>query len=86
MFQGKKQFKLLLSIVLSILISAMYVGPVFAATPQNTLNASATLAYNLQRTQSQLRCSKSLHRINLCLCNSAVWGYLLSFKITYKRK
>jgi hypothetical protein len=48
MFQGKKQFKLLLSIVLSILISAMYVGPVFAATPQNTLNASATLAYNLK--------------------------------------
>lgn len=48
MIQGKNRLKLLLSIVLSILISAMYVGPVFAATPQNTLNASATLAYNLK--------------------------------------
>ncbi|CAN7659735.1 hypothetical protein [Paenibacillus sp. LjRoot56] len=48
MIQGKNRLKLLLSIVLSLLISAMYVGPVFAATPQNTLNASATLAYNLK--------------------------------------
>ncbi|KRE99445.1 hypothetical protein ASG89_28210 [Paenibacillus sp. Soil766] len=48
MFQINIRLRLLLSVVLSILISAMYVGPVFAATPQNTLNASATLAYNLK--------------------------------------
>ncbi|CAH1227911.1 hypothetical protein PAECIP111891_06203 [Paenibacillus allorhizoplanae] len=48
MIQGKNRLKLLLSIFLSFLISAMYVGPVFAATPQNTLNASAALAYNLK--------------------------------------
>ncbi|NOU74900.1 hypothetical protein GC098_26520 [Paenibacillus sp. LMG 31458] len=44
----KKQLKLLTSIVLSILISGMFVLPVFAATPQKTVNASATLAYNLK--------------------------------------
>lgn len=44
----KRQLKLLTSIVLSILISGMFVLPVFAATPQKTVNASATLAYNLK--------------------------------------
>ncbi|CAN7514923.1 helveticin J family class III bacteriocin [Paenibacillus sp. LjRoot153] len=48
MFQVFKKLKLLTSVVLSILISTMYVLPVFAATPQTTLNASATLAYNLK--------------------------------------
>ncbi|MDF2644633.1 MAG: hypothetical protein K0Q73_438 [Paenibacillus sp.] len=44
----KRQFKLLTSVLLSILISGMSVLPVFAATPQKTVNASATLAYNLK--------------------------------------
>ncbi|KRE59903.1 helveticin J family class III bacteriocin [Paenibacillus sp. Soil750] len=59
MIQGKNRLKLLLSIVLSILISAMYVGPVFAATPQNTLNASATLAYNLKGLNHNLAVQKA---------------------------
>lgn len=44
----KRQLKLLTSVVLSILISGMSVLPVYAATPQKTVNASATLAYNLK--------------------------------------
>lgn len=44
----KKQFKFVASFVLAILISALPVLPVFAATPGKTVNASATLAYNLK--------------------------------------
>lgn len=44
----KRRFKLLASVVLSLLISGLSVFPAFAATPQNTVNASATLAYNLK--------------------------------------
>jgi hypothetical protein len=44
-----KQFKLLTSVVLAILISGISVLPAFAAaTPEKTVNASATLAYNLK--------------------------------------
>lgn len=65
MFQMKslsliqKQFKLLTAIVLSILISGMLVLPVFAATPQKTVNASATLAYNLKGLQHNVAVQKA---------------------------
>ncbi|XEC95716.1 helveticin J family class III bacteriocin [Paenibacillus tarimensis] len=44
----KRQLKLLTSVVLAILILAMSVLPAFAATSGRTVNASATLAYNLK--------------------------------------
>jgi hypothetical protein len=44
----RKQFKLLASVILALLISVMSVLPAIAATPQKTVNASATLAYNLK--------------------------------------
>jgi len=43
-----KRLKVLSSIALILLISLMSVLPAFAATPQRTVNASATLAYNLK--------------------------------------
>jgi hypothetical protein len=43
----KRKFKLITSVALSILLWGMSVLPVFAATPQQTVNASATLAYNI---------------------------------------
>ena len=43
-----KRSKVLSSIALIFLISLMSVLPAFAATPQRTVNASATLAYNLK--------------------------------------
>ncbi|WP_248927094.1 helveticin J family class III bacteriocin [Paenibacillus hamazuiensis] len=46
----KRQLKMLASFILAILVSAISVSPVFAAaaTPGKTVNASATLAYNLK--------------------------------------
>jgi hypothetical protein len=44
----KRQLKILTSVVLVILIWAMSVMPVLAETPGKTINASATLAYNLK--------------------------------------
>lgn len=55
----KRQLKLLTSVVLSILISGMYVLPVFAATPQKTVNASATLAYNLKGLKHNVAVQKA---------------------------
>jgi hypothetical protein len=42
-----RQLKLLAAVVLSVLLWGVSVIPAFAATPQQTKNASATLAYNL---------------------------------------
>jgi hypothetical protein len=44
----KRQLKLLTIVVLTILIWGMSVLPIYAATPVKTVNASATLAYNLK--------------------------------------
>lgn len=44
----KRRVKLLTAVVLSIALWGMSVVPVFAATPQQTKSASATLAYNLK--------------------------------------
>lgn len=44
----KRQLKLLTSVVLAILILAVPVLPVFAATPTKTVETAATLAYNLK--------------------------------------
>lgn len=44
----KRQLKILTSVVLVILIWAISVMPVLAETPGKTINASATLAYNLK--------------------------------------
>lgn len=44
----KNQFRMLTSVVLLILISVLSVLPVYAESPQNTINASASLAYNLK--------------------------------------
>lgn len=56
---GKRQLKLLTSFVLAILISAMPVLPVFAATPERTVNASATLAYNLKGLKHNVAVQKA---------------------------
>ncbi|UUZ86416.1 class III bacteriocin [Paenibacillus sp. P26] len=44
----KRQLKVLASVVLSVLMFGMSVLPVLAASPEKTVNASATLAYNLK--------------------------------------
>ncbi|MWV42746.1 hypothetical protein GRF59_03820 [Paenibacillus sp. HJL G12] len=65
MFQGqahgirKRRFKLFSSAVLAILIFGMSVIPAFAATPGKTVNASATLAYNLKGLQHNLAVQKA---------------------------
>lgn len=43
-----RPIKILTSVVVAILIFGMSVLPAFAATPEKTVNASATLAYNLK--------------------------------------
>ncbi|KRE40568.1 helveticin J family class III bacteriocin [Paenibacillus sp. Soil724D2] len=55
----KRQLKLLTSVVLAILILGMSVLPVFAATPAKTVNASATLAYNLKGLNHNLAVQKA---------------------------
>ncbi|WP_442600487.1 hypothetical protein [Paenibacillus sp. KN14-4R] len=55
----KRQLKLLTSFVLVFLISTMHVLPVSAATPENTVNASATLAYNLKGLKHNLAVQKA---------------------------
>ncbi|MFE5320586.1 hypothetical protein ACFQ88_17900 [Paenibacillus sp. NPDC056579] len=55
----KKQFKFVASFVLAILISALPVLPVFAATPGKTVNASATLAYNLKGLKHNVAVQKA---------------------------
>ncbi|WP_010268140.1 helveticin J family class III bacteriocin [Paenibacillus senegalensis] len=44
----ERRKRLLTAFVLAIILSGMTVLPVFAATPEKTVNASATLAYNLK--------------------------------------
>lgn len=44
----RRQVKCMVSVILAILVFVMSVMPVFAATPEKTVNASATLAYNLK--------------------------------------
>lgn len=44
----KRQLKILTSVTLAVLIFGMSGFSVFAATPEKTVNASATLAYNLK--------------------------------------
>ncbi|WP_282937217.1 helveticin J family class III bacteriocin [Paenibacillus sp. RC67] len=55
----QRQLKLLTTVVLSILISGMSVFPVFAESPQKTVNASATLAYNLKELNHNLAVQKA---------------------------
>ncbi|MDD9269222.1 helveticin J family class III bacteriocin [Paenibacillus sp. GCM10023248] len=55
----KWRLKLLFSVVLSILIGGMSVMPAFAATPQKTVNASATLAYNLKGLKHNVAVQKA---------------------------
>ena len=43
-----RKLKIVTSVVVAILIFGMSVLPAFAATPEKTVNASATLAYNLK--------------------------------------
>ncbi|MGO4109002.1 phage baseplate protein [Paenibacillus sp. YAF4_2] len=55
----KRQLKLLASVGLAVLIFGMTVLPVFAATPGKTVNASATLAYNLKGLNHNLAVQKA---------------------------
>ncbi len=55
----KRQLKTLTSAVWIALISTMFVLPVFAATPENTVNASATLAYNLKGLKHNVAVQKA---------------------------
>ncbi|UQZ83694.1 hypothetical protein SK3146_02901 [Paenibacillus konkukensis] len=55
----KRPFKLLLSVMLAMLMSGVAVLPAFAATPAKTVNASATLAYNLKGLKHNLAVQKA---------------------------
>lgn len=55
----KSPLQLLTSIVLAILISAVPVLPIFAATPAKTVSASATLAYNLKGLKHNVAVQKA---------------------------
>lgn len=55
----KRQLKILTSVVLAIFLFGMSVLPVFAATPEKTVNASATLAYNLKGLHHNLAVQKA---------------------------
>jgi hypothetical protein len=55
----KCQLRLLTFIVFAILISTVPVLPIFAATPAKTVNASATLAYNLKGLNHKLAVQKA---------------------------
>ncbi|WP_410768851.1 hypothetical protein [Fontibacillus sp. BL9] len=65
MFQGQvlspinRQFKILSSVVLAVLVMGTYVMPAFAATPEKTVNASAKLAYNLKGLNHNLAVQKA---------------------------
>ncbi|WP_051461025.1 helveticin J family class III bacteriocin [Ruminiclostridium josui] len=50
--------KRLISVALSVLILAMSVLPIFAASPSKTVNASATLAYNIKGLKHNLAVQK----------------------------
>lgn len=54
-----KLLKRLTSLILSILILAMSVLPIYAAAPSKTVSASATLAYNVKGLQHNLAIQKS---------------------------
>ncbi|MDQ0063778.1 helveticin J family class III bacteriocin [Paenibacillus harenae] len=55
----KRQLKILTTVVLAILIWGMSVLPAFAATPGKTVNASATLAYNLKGLKHNVAVQKA---------------------------
>ncbi|MBW7455978.1 helveticin J family class III bacteriocin [Paenibacillus sepulcri] len=55
----KSQLRILTSFFLVILIFGMSVLPVFAASPEKTVNASATLAYNLKGLNHNLAVQKA---------------------------
>lgn len=44
----RRPMKWMVSAMLAVLVFAVSVMPVFAASPEKTVNASATLAYNLK--------------------------------------
>ncbi|GIP36592.1 helveticin J family class III bacteriocin [Paenibacillus sp. J2TS4] len=55
----KRQLRVLTCIVAALILQIMTVLPAFAATPQKTVNASATLAYNLKGLQHNLAVQKA---------------------------
>lgn len=55
----KSQLRILASVFLAILIFGMSVLPVFAASPERTVNASAKLAYNLKGLNHNLAVQKA---------------------------
>lgn len=55
----KRKLKLITSVSLAVLIFGMNVLPAFAATPGKTVNASATLAYNLKGLNHNLAVQKA---------------------------
>jgi hypothetical protein len=55
----KKQLKFVSSALLAFFIAALSVTPVLAATPEQTVNASATLAYNLKGLHHNLAVQKA---------------------------
>ncbi|WP_036718535.1 helveticin J family class III bacteriocin [Paenibacillus sp. JCM 10914] len=55
----KRKFKLGASVALALLLFAMSAFPAFAATPQKTVNASATLAYNIKGLKHNVAVQKA---------------------------
>jgi hypothetical protein len=55
----KSQLKILTSVFLAVLIFGMSVLPVFAATPEKSVNASAKLAFNLKGLNHNLAVQKA---------------------------
>jgi hypothetical protein len=55
----KSQLKLFTSVILAMLISMVTALPAFAATPGKTVNASATLAYNLKGLKHNVAVQKA---------------------------
>ena len=70
----KKQYKLFTSFILAMLIFCMSGLPAFAATPEKTVNASATLAYNLKGFNTTWQFKKPISRINICTSRSVPRG------------
>lgn len=56
---SRRKMKTLTSFVLILLLSSMLVVPAEAATPQKTVNASATLAFNLKGLQHNVAVQKA---------------------------
>jgi hypothetical protein len=54
-----RKWKMISSIVLAMLIAVMSVAPAIAATPEKTVNASATLAYNLKGLKHNVAVQKA---------------------------